>query len=80
MKADAINAMRALPANPKARVRVALAMKGLNQRDLADAVGIDYGLLSNALVGRRALSDEQVEAIGEFLGVPVDVLFPKVAA
>lgn len=68
------------PTPPRARVRVAMSLKGCTQRELADAVGINEGLLSSVLSGRRTLSQAQAEAIGDFLGVPAEVLFPTVAA
>lgn len=74
-------ALKALPADtPQRRVRVALAYRGQTQSALARGTGIDPGLLSNAMNGHRNLTGDQESAIAGFLGVPVSILFPEVAA
>ncbi len=76
MQPELVRTLKALPATPRARVRVALAMLGRTQTEMAFEVGIDKSLLSNALNGYRSLTADQQEGIAEFLGVPRPVLFP----
>lgn len=78
MASELLKALRALPADPQRRVRVALAYRGHTQTQLARGAGVDPGILSNALNGNRDLTPEQTSAIARFLDVPVDALFPVV--
>lgn len=71
--------LKALPADPKRRVRTALAVRDLTQTRLAKAAGIDPGLFSNVLNGNRELTDAQQAAVAKVLDVPADLLFQKVA-
>lgn len=77
---DVLKVLKALPAEPpRVRVGLVLSLVGRTQRELADALGMDEGLLSNALSGRRQFTEQQEQNAADFLSVPVGVLFPKVA-
>lgn len=72
--------LKALPADPKRRVRAALAVRDLTQTRLAKAAGIDPGLFSNALSCNRELTTAQIDAVAKVLDVPADLLCLRSAA
>ena len=56
-------------------VRVELAKRDMTISDLAHALGMHQGNLSDVINGIR-LSPKTEKRIAAFLGVPVEVLFP----
>lgn len=63
-----------------AEVRAALARDQIKQADLAHAIGISQGALSERLRGVRAFDTDQLAAIAEHLGLNVLDLLPSGAA
>lgn len=74
---DVLKALKALPATPpKFRVKTALELRRMTQRDLADDMQLNESLFSNMLAGRRPLLDWQKTRVAELLDLPRNVLFP----
>lgn len=65
--------------SPDRRYATAKALAGVNQADLAQAVGISQPLLSQFENGRRVPSAEQQQAIADALDVPADLLFSRLS-
>jgi transcriptional regulator with XRE-family HTH domain len=58
------------------RVMVALAERGMTISELARNIGVAQAIVSKVVTGRR-LSKKNEQRIAEFLGKPVDELFPN---
>jgi transcriptional regulator with XRE-family HTH domain len=58
------------------RVMVALAEKDMNISDLARCLGISRAIVSKVISGRR-ISTKTEQRIAEFLGKPIEYLFPS---
>jgi lambda repressor-like predicted transcriptional regulator len=65
-----------LDAERRRLVRVELAKRDMTISDLARALGMHQGNLSNVISGRR-LSPKTEKRIAAFLGVPAEALFPE---
>lgn len=61
-------------------VRGLLRERSLSQGALADALGITAPAVSQKLAGLRSITDSEIAAIAEFLGVDPGALFAKVGA
>jgi transcriptional regulator with XRE-family HTH domain len=59
-----------------ATVRAELARHDRTQQDLAHALGLSQQSVSRRLSGQLALDTNEIQAIAEFLGIPVGVLVP----
>jgi transcriptional regulator with XRE-family HTH domain len=51
--------------------------RGVSQRRLADAIGVDPSALSRIESGQRGLAVGELVAISEFLGIPTDGLLRR---
>jgi transcriptional regulator with XRE-family HTH domain len=58
------------------RVLVALAEREMNISDLARCLGISRAIISKVISGRR-ISTKTEQRIAEFLGKPIEYLFPS---
>lgn len=70
------------PQNPDreaiaAEVRAAMARRRMNQRTLADAIGLSRAALSPRLAGQQAFDTDQLAKIAEALEVDFLSLFPE---
>jgi len=63
-----------------ANVRAELARAGMNQTDLAKAMGISRQNASQRLLGRSAFKAEEIIQIGQWLGVAPETLLAGAAA
>lgn len=72
-KADAAKVIREAIA---ARVRGALAEARKTQRQVADVLGIDQSAVQLRLAGTRAFRAEELAALSDYLGVPVERFMP----
>ena len=52
--------------------------RGINQRELADAIGCSYQLISKIETGDRTLTDEHRKAIAKYFGVESDAIIQSV--
>lgn len=53
-----------------------LRRRGLFQRDLARALGVDRSVVSRIICGHRRVRARERRMVTELLGVPENVLFP----
>lgn len=60
-----------------ARVEALRGDRGVSQRRLAEAIGVDPSALSRIESGQRGLAVGELAAICEFLGVPTDALLRR---
>jgi transcriptional regulator with XRE-family HTH domain len=51
--------------------------RGVSQRRLADAIGVDPSAMSRIESGQRGLAVGELVAISEFLGIPTDALLRR---
>lgn len=65
-----------LPASPPGPLRLARVTRGISQRQLARAVGVDPTALSHIEAGRRRPEAATRRQIAEALGVEENELFP----
>lgn len=79
MATELTRTLKALPADPGHRIKVALAFHQRTQSDLARAVGSDVTKVSRALNGYRAFSDAERVKVAEYLDLPLALVFPQVA-
>jgi len=80
MPSVALNkALKVLPAEPRLRIRVALAFRDLTQAALASATEITAPKISNAMNGYVVLSEDEQAAVARVLDAPRDLLFPEAA-
>ncbi len=57
-------------------VRAEMARRGITQETLADRLGLTQRAMSRRLTADTSFRAEELAAIAEVLGVPVDVLLP----
>lgn len=57
-----------------ANIRAEMARRRIRQADIAEALGLTGGAISQKLTGTRPLTITELEAIAEKLGVPMTVL------
>lgn len=72
-KADTARVMREAIAT---RVRGAIAEGRKTQREVGEAIGIPQSSVHLRLVGERPFRAEELAALAEFLGVPVERFMP----
>jgi len=72
-KADTARVMREAIAT---RVRGALAESRKTQREVGEALGIPQSSISLRLTGERPFRAEELAALAEFLGVPIERFMP----
>lgn len=59
------------------RLRTLREDKGLNQRQLADAVGLDVGIINHLEWNRRGATIRHAVKLSEFFGVPLSDFLPE---
>lgn len=57
-------------------LKKAIVESGLKQTFLSEKAGIDNGVLSHAIYGRRELDSEKKTRLAEILGRTLEELFP----
>ena len=51
--------------------------KRLSQKTTAEAIGISEGTYRRKELGQSQFDLNEAQALSEFLGIPIDVLFPE---
>ncbi len=56
-------------------VKSAMKRRGINQRELADAIGVTPAQVSRVLKGERGTTDVVLKKLSTFLGIPLKNIF-----
>ena len=64
------------PERVRANVRAEVARAGLSQTDLAEGLHTTQQAISRRMSGKVPFDVAEIEAIAEFLGIPVSALLP----
>lgn len=59
------------------RIREVMKKKGMNQKDLAEKVGIDQGTLSKIINGKKEITLKTARKLSDALGFGIDYLWPN---
>lgn len=74
---DQLTALRSVPLGTMPnKVRIAIAMTGVQQTDIVDATTLLASQVSNAATGRGVISVEIAREISRFFGCSIEDLFP----
>lgn len=59
------------------KVRLALALSQVQQKDICEATGIPHPALSQIVTGRAGASIDNARLLADYFGCEIDDLFPR---